>query len=45
MQQLTVQNRFVQFLFINLFFSFVLLELKPFVLKGFRPGGKSLKKC
>ena len=31
--------------FYYLFFSFVLLELKPFVLKGKSPGGKILKKC
>ena len=42
-----VQNRFVQF-FYYLFFSFVILELKPFVLKGKVPGEKlwkSAKKC
>ena len=42
-----VQNRFVQF-FYYLFFSFVLIELKPFVLKGKVPGGKfwkCVKKC
>ena len=31
--------------FYYLFFTFVLLELKPLVLKGESPGGKSLKKC
>ena len=31
--------------FYYLFFSFVLIELKPFVLKGKSPGGKILKKC
>ena len=31
--------------FYYLFFSFVFLELKPFVLKGKAPGGKILKKC
>ena len=31
--------------FYYLFFSFVLLELKPFVLKGKSPGEKTLKKC
>ena len=42
-----VQNRFVQFFF-YLFFSFVLLELKPLVLKGKVLGEKlwkSAKKC
>ena len=43
-----VQNRFVQFFLFYLFFSFVLIELKPFVLKGKVPGEKlwkSAKKC
>ena len=31
--------------FYYLFFSFVLLELKPFVLKGKVPGEKLMKKC
>ena len=31
--------------FYYLFFSFVLLELKPFVLKGKVRGGKIMKKC
>ena len=31
--------------FYYLFFSFVLIELKPFVLKGSSPGRKSMKKC
>ena len=33
------------FSFYYLFFSFVLLELKPFVLKGESPGEKIMKKC
>ena len=39
-----MQHRFVPF-FYYLFFSFVLLELKPFVFKGESPEGKILKKC
>ena len=39
-----VQNRFVQIFLFYLFFSFVLLELKPFVLKGLT-WGKIMKKC
>ena len=31
--------------FYYLFFSFVLIELKPFVFKGKVPGEKILKKC
>ena len=42
MQQLTC-NIDLSFYFYNLFFSFVLIELKPFVLKGKVLGGKSEK--
>ena len=31
--------------FYYLFFSFIILELKPLVLKGKVPGGKIMKKC
>ena len=44
MQQLTCNiDLFRSFYY--LFFSFVLIELKPFVLKGESPGGKIMKKC
>ena len=44
MQQLTC-NIDLSRSFYYLFFSFVLIELKPFVLKGKVLGGKILKKC
>ena len=45
MQQLTC-NIDLSSSFYYLFFSVVLLELKPFVLKGKEsPGGKNMKKC
>ena len=44
MQQLTCKIDLSKS-FYYLFFSFVLIELKPFVLKGESPGGKILKKC
>ena len=44
MQQLTCKIDFSNS-FYYLFFSFVLLELKPFVLKGKVLGEKLLKKC
>ena len=47
MQQLTCKID-LPFSFYYLFFSFVLLELKPLVLKGKVPGkklSKSVKKC
>ena len=43
MQQLTCKID-LPFSFYYLFFSFVLLELKPFV-EGESPGGNILKKC
>ena len=43
MQQLTCKID-LSFSFYYLFFSFVLLELKPFVLKG-KSWGKIVKKC
>ena len=43
MQQLTC-NIDLSRSFYYLFFSFVLIELKPFVLKGESPGGKIMKK-
>ena len=44
MQQLTCKID-LSSSFYYLFFSFVLLELKPFVLKGKVPGEKIMKKC
>ena len=44
MQQLTC-NIDLSRSFYYIFFSFVLIELKPFVLKGESPGGQILKKC
>ena len=44
MQQLTC-NIDLSSSFYYLFLSFVLLELKPFVLKGKVPGEKIMKKC
>ena len=44
MQQLTCNIDLSSF-FDYLFFSFVLIELKPLVFEGASPGGKSVKKC
>ena len=44
MQQLTCKIDLSNSFYL-LFFSFVLIELKPFVLKGGSPGGKILKQC
>ena len=44
MQQLTCKID-LSISFYYLFFSFVPLEPKPFVLKGKVPGGKVMKKC
>ena len=44
MQQLTCKIDSSNY-FYYLFFSFIILELKPFVFEGESPGGNILKKC